>query len=83
MKNISKKGVVTIALVAFLIGSQTAYAEPLLYRGNRDNNQQNANVQNAQAPAIPIVTSCILTPSTIEPQARNATDLQDRQHRTA
>ena len=56
MKKISKRGVATIALTALLVTSQAAYAEPLLYRGNQqEGNGKNSNVQNSQAPAVPIL----------------------------
>ncbi len=56
MKNSSNKGVAAVALIALLAGNQVAYAEPLLYRGSQqENNSQNANVQNAQSPAVPVL----------------------------
>ena len=47
--------IVCLALIIGFFWSQAAYAEPLLYRGNRDPNARDPNVQNAQSPAIPIV----------------------------
>ena len=57
-KNATKKTASTSICLVFAVlfsWCQIADAEPLLYRGNRDPNARDPNVQNAQSPAVPIV----------------------------
>ncbi|MBI3999829.1 MAG: polysaccharide export protein [Candidatus Omnitrophica bacterium] len=55
MKSISKKRVAAFVLMLALATNQVVYAEPLLYRGSQQTNQQGSQVQDAQSPAVPVI----------------------------